>query len=62
MHSCSFELATRQVYLAATTANPTGQWATKQARNIVETTGTPRETRSSNGGSAPYATSASTGS
>ena len=31
------ELATRQVYLAGITMNPTGEWATQQARNIIET-------------------------
>ena len=31
------ELATRQVYLAGITANPSGEWATQQARNIIET-------------------------
>ncbi len=31
------EFATRQVYLAGITANPTGAWATQQARNIIET-------------------------
>ncbi len=31
------DLATRQVYLAGVTSNPTGAWATQQARNIVET-------------------------
>ena len=31
------ELATRQVYLAGITTNPTGEWATQQARNIITT-------------------------
>ena len=31
------ELASRRVYLAGVTANPSGDWATEQARNIVET-------------------------
>jgi len=31
------ELSSRQVYLAGITANPTGEWATQQARNIIET-------------------------
>jgi putative transposase len=31
------ELATRHVYLAGITANATGEWATQQARNIIET-------------------------
>ena len=31
------ELATRQVYLAGITANPTGESATQQAPNIIET-------------------------
>ena len=91
------ELATRQVYLAGITVNPTGEWATQQARNLIETFvdpirslihdrdskftaafdevfrsrasgrsahryGRPARTPSSNGGSAPYAVNASTGS
>jgi putative transposase len=31
------ELATRKINLAGVTANPTGGWATQQARNIIET-------------------------
>jgi putative transposase len=31
------ELSTRQVYLAGITANPTGEWATQQPRNVIET-------------------------
>ena len=31
------ELATRKVYLAGVNANPTGEWAAQQARNIIET-------------------------
>jgi putative transposase len=31
------ELSTRQVYLTGITPNPTGEWATQQARNIIET-------------------------
>jgi hypothetical protein len=31
------ELSTRKVFLAGVTANPSGEWATQQARNIIET-------------------------
>lgn len=31
------ELSSRQVHLAGITANPTGEWATQQARNVIET-------------------------
>jgi len=31
------EFATRQVYLAGITTSPTGEWATQQARNLIET-------------------------
>ena len=31
------ELASRKLYLARVTANPIGEWATQQARNILDT-------------------------
>jgi len=31
------EHATRKVFLAGVTTNPSGEWATQQARNIIET-------------------------
>ena len=40
------EVATRRVFLARITANPTGDWATRQARNVMGTTASNVRSRS----------------